>query len=154
MKSSVSQPHHHWTTDKVKARRDRTNAIRDRQNFSGKGRYTPDPGRGPYPWRVWGASVPQPVAGEKSDLSGTEPEGWVRAPQTSHLEAFRYLTGLGDDDDVLEVLFRKGKKRLYQYFAEPARKDRLEFLYLAMKEAESPGELIWSIAILEQFRYA
>jgi hypothetical protein len=140
-----------WRGDSIAKKRQATNQIRDLRDFSGKGRYTPDPGRGPYPWRVEGQPV-RDNGGEQS-LDGSELEGWHICPATSHVEAIKLVYGLGDDDPYyLLVRFKDGGEE-YTYVGENGRQKRLEMIYLMMESAESPGELIWSALTLEQFPY-
>lgn len=125
---------------------------RDTRDFSGKGKYTPWPGTGPYPWMKGGPVAP-PDGGEES-LRGTEAEGWWRAPPESHLEAFRLVYPLGDDEPyVLQVRFRDGGE--YEYYGQSGyRNTRLETIYEMMKQADHPGQLVWSSLIVEQFPYS
>ncbi len=133
--------------DAVKQRR-RTNAIRDVKDFSGVGRYTPIPGQGPYPWKRAG----RPSFANDISLGGTESEGWYRCPATSHLEAIRFVRSLDEGgEDELQIMFIDGGGA--SYFAGPGRTQRLETIYEMMKEAEHPGQLVWSALILEEFPY-
>lgn len=150
-----------WSTDRVRKTRERTNALRDAPNWSGRGRYLsppkgPGPGRGPYPWKAWGKEAfAQPEHGWREDLSGTETEGWYRFPDTSHLESGRLIHSLDPDGPlVLEILFRKGKKRLYRYYGENGRQARLETIWGYLQEMQHPGAGIWAYLTLEQFPYS
>lgn len=153
-----------WRKPDVKNRRQAGVAM-DSRDFSGEGRYlrkNGGPGRGPYPWRTsgieWDAQLPQ--GSGATSLHGTEAEGWWRAPPTSHLDAFRLVWGLDDDDPLeLQILFKAESNPghghwAYGYWAKSlARKQRLETIYEMMTVADHPGELVWSCLILEKFDY-
>lgn len=146
-----------WNTQQVKTKRAATNKLKDTRNFSGKGRYTPQPGRGPYAWKD--QSEPSaPFDGGEASLRGTEPEGWHVCPSSSHLASIRLVYSLDDSEPwILQVRFKttpngKGGGE-YWYFAHGDRKTRLETIYGMMESAESPGEIIWSSLILEEFVY-
>lgn len=117
----------------------------DTKDFSGKGKYTPTPGRGPYNWKDSGAT---PASQDGGD--------WVLAPGTSHLAAFRLLHGLDSTErSVLQVHFRDGKQA--EYYSVPGdgrhTAERLETIFLLMESADHPGQIIWSHLIVEHWPY-
>ena len=130
----------------------------DKRRMHGKGRYTPWPGRGPYGWKI--SAPPPPVPANHSFWSWLG--RWTHAPSDSHLHSFGFIDARkdavirgssnnpGDWYSVLMVDFRQGGRR-YAFFSR--NHDRLEFIYLMMVDAESPGEVCWSHLTSEQLPY-
>lgn len=136
-----------WTQGKVQAVRARTNSQRDTKNFSGRGRYTPQPGQGPYSWKLGGGPN---IDGY--DNATAEQTGWHVCPISSHLEAIRFIYGVeATDRHILQVIFKDGGQ--CEYYGDGGRGFRLETIYFMMEQAAKPGEIIWSHLILEEFPY-
>jgi hypothetical protein len=127
----------------------------------GKGRYTPWPGRGPYPWKQTASPIP---GGDRQIREPGYRSGggeWIQAPSTSHLEAFQFLDGrnsrlirtstmrASDWVSLLTVRYKDGSE--YQFWTKDH--DRLEFIYLMMVDAEHPGEIGWSHLTCEMIPY-
>lgn len=136
----------------------------------GKGRYTPWPGRGPYGWKVSSAPWPIPVPGSFADTGDWLSAGtWLYAPGDSHLHSFGFLDARKVEairgnstrpSDWYSVLLIKYKDTSKGYWGEGVEyaffsknHERLEFIFLMMSDAESPGEIGWSHLTSEMIPY-
>lgn len=141
----------------------------DPRRYHGKGKYTPWPGRGPYTgWRIQVPPWPVPSNVQFWNWLGK----WLYAPGDSHVHSFGFIdarldaviksgppaaTRPSDWYSVLMVKFKDtakgywGEGREYAYFSK--NHDRLEFIFLMMADAESPGEIVWSHLISEMIPY-
>lgn len=127
----------------------------------GTHRYTPFPGRGPYPWKV--TTAPGGIPGADRPI-GTHRSGggnWIAAPSDSHLDEFRYLDarqhklirGFNSNASawrsILAVRYDDGSE--YEYYFKDH--DRGSFIFDMMVSAESPGEVVWSHLIEDMVPY-
>lgn len=137
------------------------------------GRYTPNPGRGPYAWKS---------TTDLSGASGLLPHGrsaggaWSPAPTESHVDEFAFFdarifeTELVTDGDwyampqseqerimtiaqagesIIKIRFRDGSE--YEYYSTDH--DRMESIFDLLNASSHPGAVVWSNLIEPRIDY-
>ena len=67
-----------------------------------------------------------------------EQQAWHLAPQSSHVESFRYLD---DDPPEIQVKFKEGGQ--YRYMFAAGEQDKAKLIWEEMAPATHPGIVIW-----------